>query len=31
LAGKKIKLEVITVRNPQTGEMVPSLAVSPKR
>ena len=31
LVGKKIKLEVISVRNPQTGEMVPSLAVSPKQ
>jgi hypothetical protein len=31
LIGKKIKLEVITVRNPQTGETVPSLAVSPKQ
>jgi hypothetical protein len=28
LVGKKIKLEVISVRNPQTGEIVPSLAVS---
>ena len=27
LVGKKIKLEVIKVRNPQTGEFVPSLAV----
>jgi hypothetical protein len=31
LVGKKIKLEVIKVRNPQTGEIVPSLAVSPKQ
>jgi hypothetical protein len=31
LLGKKIKLEVISVRNPQTGEMVPSLTVSPKQ
>ena len=31
LVGKKIKLEVISVRNPQTGEIVPSLAVSPKQ
>jgi hypothetical protein len=31
LVGKKVKLEVITVHNPQTGELVPSLAVSPKQ
>ena len=31
LIDKKIKLEVITVQNPQTGEMVRSLAVSPKQ
>ena len=31
LIGKKIKLEVVSVRNPQTGEIVPSLAVSPKQ
>lgn len=31
LMGKKIKLEIISVRNPQTGEMVRSLAVSPKQ
>ena len=31
LAGKKIKLEIISVRNPQTGDIVPSLAVSPKQ
>ena len=31
LVGKKVKLEVISVRNPQTGEIVPSLAVSPKQ
>jgi hypothetical protein len=31
LIGKKVKLEVISVRNPQTGEIVPSLAVSPKQ
>jgi len=31
LVGKKIKLEVIMVRNPQTGEVVPSLAVSAKQ
>jgi len=31
LVGKKIKLEVTLVRNPQTGENVPSLAVSPKQ
>src|SRR5882762_10345971 len=30
LIGKKIKLELISVRNPQSGEIVPSLAVSPK-
>jgi hypothetical protein len=30
LVGRKIKLEIIMVRNPQTGEIVPSLAVSPK-
>lgn len=29
--GKRIKLEVIAVHNPQTGEMVPSLAVSPRQ
>jgi len=29
LVGKKIKLEVISVRNPKTGEIVPSLAVKP--
>ena len=28
LVGKKIKLEVIKVRNPQTGELVSSLAVT---
>jgi CTP:molybdopterin cytidylyltransferase MocA len=28
LVGKKIKLEVIKVRNPQTGEFVSSLAVT---
>jgi hypothetical protein len=28
LIGKTIKLEVISVRNPQTGAIVPSLAVS---
>jgi hypothetical protein len=27
--GKKIKLEVISARNPQTGEIGPSLAVKP--
>src|SRR5262245_13803235 len=26
LVGKKVKLELISVRNPQTGEIVPSLA-----
>jgi|SRR5713226_233600 hypothetical protein len=31
LAGKKIKLEIISVRNPQTGDIVPSLAVSPRQ
>ena len=31
LVGKKIKLEIISVRNPQTGEIVPSLAVNPKQ
>jgi hypothetical protein len=31
LVGKRIKLEVIMVRNPQTGEVVPSLAVSAKQ
>jgi hypothetical protein len=31
LVGKKVKLEVISVRNPQTGEIVPSLAVSSKQ
>jgi hypothetical protein len=29
--GKKIKLEVISVRNPQTDEIVPSLCVSPRQ
>lgn len=31
LVGKKIRLEAISVRNPQTGEIVPSLAVSPRQ
>jgi hypothetical protein len=31
LVGKKIKLEVIKVRNPQTGELVLSLAVADKQ
>jgi hypothetical protein len=31
LVGKKIKLDVIMVRNPQTGDIVPSLAVSPRQ
>jgi hypothetical protein len=31
LVGKKIRLDVISVRNPQTGEMVPSLAVSSRQ
>jgi hypothetical protein len=30
LVGKKIKLEVVSARNPQTQEIVPSLAVSPR-
>jgi hypothetical protein len=31
LIGKKVKLVIITVQNPQTGDMVRSLAVSPKQ
>ena len=31
LVGKKIKLEIISVRNPKTGEMVRSLAVTSKK
>lgn len=31
LRGKKIKLDVISVRNPSSGEVVPSLAVSPRQ
>jgi hypothetical protein len=31
LIGVKVKLVIITVQNPQTGEMVRSLAVSPKQ
>jgi hypothetical protein len=31
LGGKKVKLEVIKVRNPQTGELVPSLAIMDKQ
>jgi hypothetical protein len=31
LKGKKIKLDVISVRNPSTGDIVPSLAVSPRQ
>jgi hypothetical protein len=31
LASKKVKLVIIMVQNPQTGEMVRSLAVSPKQ
>jgi hypothetical protein len=31
LVGKRIKLQVIMVRNPQTGEVVPSLAVTAKQ
>jgi hypothetical protein len=29
--GKKVKLDIISVRNPQTGEIVPSLAVNPRQ
>ncbi len=31
LMGKRVKLDIISVRNPQTGEIVPSLAVNPKQ
>ena len=31
LVGKKIRLEIISVRNPKTGEMVRSLAVTQKK
>jgi hypothetical protein len=31
LRGKKIKLDVISTRNPQSGDIVPSLAVSPRQ
>ena len=31
LVGKKVKLEVISVRNPQSGEIVPSLAVNARQ
>lgn len=31
LIGKKVKLVIVTVQNPQTGDMVRSLAVSPKQ
>src|SRR5215469_7850088 len=31
LVGKKIKLEVISVRNPQTGEIGPSFSVNPRQ
>ena len=31
LVGRKVKLEIISVRNPQTGEIVPSLVVSPRQ
>jgi hypothetical protein len=31
LVGKKVRLVIITVQNPQTGDMVRSLAVSPKQ
>jgi hypothetical protein len=31
LRGKKIKLDVISMRNPQSGDVVPSLAVSPRQ
>ena len=29
--GKKVKLDLISVRNPQSGKIVPSLAVSPRQ
>src|SRR6266700_4529668 len=29
--GRKVKLEVISVRNPQSGDIVPGLAVCPKQ
>ena len=31
LVGQKIKLDVVSVPNPQTGELVPSLVVSSKQ
>jgi hypothetical protein len=31
LLGKRVKLEVTSVRNPQSGEIVPSLAVNPRQ
>jgi hypothetical protein len=31
LVGKKIKLEIVSVRNPQAGDIVPSLAVTPRQ
>jgi len=31
IKGKKIKLDIISVRNPQSGDVVPSLAVSPRQ
>ncbi len=31
LLGKKVKLEVISVRNPQSGEIVSSLTVNPRQ
>ena len=30
LVGKKIKLEITSVRNPETGEIVPTLVVTPR-
>ncbi|HTT23669.1 MAG TPA: hypothetical protein VMG82_32375 [Candidatus Sulfotelmatobacter sp.] len=31
LVGKKVKLEIISIRNPQTGEIVPGFAVNPRQ
>jgi hypothetical protein len=31
LVGKKVKLEVVSARNPQTGEIVPSLPLSSRQ
>ena len=31
LVGQKIKLDIVPKRNPKTGEIVPSLVVSPRR